>query len=148
MPRTLILGYVDSCEKELYLRVMLLTPELLLYAGNANIDPYEPVIGAWEGEDTHQCKQGICVQRPEDSRINNLQVLSREHVICPQITGRAICEISSVECRVTLMGEVCSTLQRRLLNSTRAAWGYLCVHQGMFNQLLDRARDAIAIEGI
>jgi hypothetical protein len=39
---------------EPYLRMIVLPLDLLLHRGDTNIDPYQPVIGAWEGEDANE----------------------------------------------------------------------------------------------
>jgi hypothetical protein len=119
-----------------------------MHSRNAHIDPHQPVIGAREREDADQGKQRIVGCRPEDGRVNDLHDPSGEHIVRSEITRRRIHEISRVERRITLVGQVGATLQRRLLRSAIARRGQLGIDTRMLEQLLDGTGDAVTIQRI
>ena len=106
-------------------------------SGDADIYPHQPMIGAGEWEDAHQWEQWISIQGPEDSCALDLQVLPGQHIVRSKITGRAVCEVGSVERRVTSVRSIRSALQCRLLRSARTGRRHLGVDERMIQQLLD-----------
>ena len=121
---------------------------LQIDSGDADIHPHQPVVGAGEREDADQPEQGIIFQWPEDRCIYNLQILPREHIVRSEVAGRAVCEVRRVERRITPVREVGTALQIRLLRSALTRWRYLSINQWVLQQLLDRARDAVAVERV
>src|SRR5688572_19565083 len=113
----IILDYIVSCE------IGTLSPRYntdsnpLMSSGNANVNPHEPVIGAGEAarkrrsENANKGEQRIRIQRPEDRRVHDLQILARKYIVGSEVPGRGIGEIRCIKCWITLVSEICATLQ-------------------------------------
>jgi hypothetical protein len=58
---------------------------LFLIARYPYVDPNQAVIRAGEWKDTHQTEEWIAHQRPENTGVNNAQVLAGQHIIGAQV---------------------------------------------------------------
>ena len=82
----------------------------------------------------------LCVER--------CHVLAGQDVVGAQVAGRPVGEVGGVELRVAAVGGVGSTLKHGRLERARARRRELGVHERVVQQLLDRARDAVAVERV
>ena len=95
-------------------------------AGYRDIHPHQSMVRAGEGEGAHQREERVVTERPEDTRIEDAQLLARQHIIGAQVAGRlskgrrwkAVEEIGCVKGRISQVQGVRVTLQLCLLRTT------------------------------
>ena len=96
---------------------------------DGDVDPDAAVVGrreaadqppVREAENARQPEQRIRLERPEDARPDELEGLSRQHVVRPQVPRRGVGEVRRVESWIAPVRGVRASLERRRLDGTRA----------------------------
>jgi hypothetical protein len=84
------------------------------------------VVGAREASRERRCENAdeaeerIRHQGPEHPCTADLEVLPRQDVVGAQVARSCVVEVRRVELRVAPVGEICATLERVLLDRSRA----------------------------
>ena len=87
---------------------------------------------------TPEPERRIRLKWPEHAGIHELERLSRQDVVGPQVPRRGVGEVGGVEPRVASVRRVRASLQRGRLHRPRTRRGQLPVHERVLDQLLDR----------
>ena len=134
-----------------------LTVQIHVRSTARDVDPDAPMVrrrkasdGAPGGRIEHagEPEQRTRPQRPEHAFVDELERLPREDVVGAEVAGRGVGEVRSVETRIASVERIRSSLERCCLDGTRAVGSRLRVDERVLEQLLNRARDAVAVERI